>query len=575
MIHLWRGFHGLELVELLRKTWAKNELLIVVPPHLKDFGFLELFNDRSSSELDFQGDWSGCTLPNKPPQEGLSARQKRDVAHSEIADAVLGVFTSGTQSGSPRLVFYSRKNVTSSLESIRELFDVSRITRIFVYPQPTHSFGLVLGYLQAILYDLKVDFLEGPYSRKAHHHWFETLDSGTLTLGTPTHFVDLIKVLKEQNKFPAQSYSAIVGGALVTRNLWQRLQKELNIEAPSIGYGATEASPGITHLPPGVLPMEDGDVGSALRGVLVDSQEGLIEGDKEGLLFSSPNLCLAVYENGEINAFKEFLLRDHVSVKFVEGQRRFSFLGRSDLVINRGGVKYSLEMIETRLAARLETPCLAVALYDERLGEELGLLCEASVEPAKIKALVQEEFGLNVSSGNIVFGEIPVNPNKKFDRAVAGKSVLRHRSWEFPIRVEHLRGYLPHRGPAVWIDSIIESALRRGKGRVVVDLGKNYCSQGGLVRESACIEWVAQTYGFTVAVNDILGIAPVDQGTKVFLVEVKNSDFFVPMASLKQGDELDVEAICTHDFGPLKVIEGKIFHGDKLLARVGITLYRE
>src|SRR5687768_14209246 len=107
------GFHSKFLLEAVARAWKTGETLIVRPPHIKSFEVPEVVKKWKPSE-----------------------------------QPILGVFTSGTVNGTPKLVFYSKTNIESSLTSIRSLFDVKRIEKIFCYPQPTHTFGLILGYVQ-------------------------------------------------------------------------------------------------------------------------------------------------------------------------------------------------------------------------------------------------------------------------------------------------------------------------------------------------------------------------------------------------------------------------------------------
>ena len=270
-VFLYRGCHSQELFEILKSSWQLNDFVLLVPLQIKDFSFLQILQ-AIGKEINYVGQWPEELKASA--ESILSIEQSvRTQDDAVLAQAVVGVFTSGTTSGRPRLVFYSKENILSSLRSIRELFAVDRIKNIFVYPQPTHCFGLILGYFQSIIYNHKLNFSEGVYSKKAHVEWLEKVDQNTLTLGAPVHFSDLIKFCQECLERIKPSYSAIVGGAPVTQSLWLQMQNELKIEKPSIGYGGTEASPGLTHLPPGVVPQTDGDIGYRLTGVTLKFDE--------------------------------------------------------------------------------------------------------------------------------------------------------------------------------------------------------------------------------------------------------------------------------------------------------------
>ncbi len=561
MVHLWRGTHHHELPALLKKFWTCGELVILVPPYHRDFQFLQMF-----SEFELHGEWPEDI--KKFTQQ--NPRELKDSEKKIIASAVLGVFTSGTTSGVNRLVLYSKENVESSLRAIRELYDTKRIQKIFSYPQPTHTFGLVLGYMQAVLNNAQIIFAEGAYSRQTHQYWLDNVDAHTLTLGTPTHFVDLIQFVKKQNVTPQKSYTSIIGGAMATGELWQQMRSVLNIEQPSIGYGATEASPGVTHLPPGVPPTEDGDIGFVLSGVKVNVQE-------EGVYFEGSNACAGIFENGELKHAEKILLRDSLKPSMVNGKTRYTFMGRTDLVINRGGLKLPMEVLEGKIASHFFCRCMAVSLFDERLGEDVGFIVQSDrtdKEQLKndIADLIQRTVGIKPSLANIIFSDIPLNANFKFDRVEGVKLVLRQRTWGESMSVQHMKHLLPHKGGAVWIDSVTEFKKGQGVGKVTLQPQGRYFSDGR-IRESSCIEWIAQTYGYSVIANDILGIEPAYKGRVTFIAEVKNAQFDFVDVIHAPGDEVRIETLCTHDFGPLKVVNGKVFNGKKLLAQVGLKLY--
>jgi acyl-coenzyme A synthetase/AMP-(fatty) acid ligase len=391
LIHLWKNFHSHELVALIKKSWAQDDLLIVCSPHVSDFSFVE---DLKDGEL--------AHFPERP---------------------VLGVFTTGTVSGAPRLVLYSKKNIEASLDSLFSLFDDAKIDEVFCYPQPFHTFGLTLGYLYAILKNKKLSFPDGPYTQAAHTLRAEITHENVLTLGTPAHFFDLISQVEARKISLHASYSAIIGGAKVSTELWQKLQTELKIKSPSIGYGASEACPGVTHLPPGMAPNEDGEIGFPLPNVQVELKADL------GLEFSGENLCVAILEKGKFSFPKKVLLTDLIE-KHADG--RLVYVGRTSLIINRGGTKYSIEALEALLLQKLSHRCACFAVADARLGEEVGVLLESKIDEEDARATLQDacrkvlaaHFGHHFGVPEFhLTEELPFNANGKIDRKQVAKLV--------------------------------------------------------------------------------------------------------------------------------------------------------
>ena len=361
-IRLWRGFHSEALAQEIRATWEKDELLILCPPYLENFDFAPYL---PAGEISFIGDWAELSLP------ALTALPRAEV-YSERP--VLGVFTSGTVSGEPRLVLYTKSCINASLDAIFDLFEAARVRTIFCYAQPFHTFGLLLGYVLSFKIGAKLITPDGKYSSKAHEKRLAVRDPDLLTLGTPAHFYDLIQFQNKQaqnhESAIAPSYSCIMGGASVSVKLWQDVRRDLKIEMPSIGYGCSEASPGITHLPPGHPPKEDAEIGFALGNLISDFT-------RDAVSIQGASLCLAIIDKEGVDFSKQRKIRDTIRRR---ADGALIFEGRSDLVINRGGEKLSLELLESAALSELAIEVLAVAVPDERLGEDLGLLIKTSTK---------------------------------------------------------------------------------------------------------------------------------------------------------------------------------------------------
>ncbi len=410
-IRLWKGYHSEALRGLLRQTWQNDELLILVPPFLKELDFV---CQLPPGEIEFCGEWAG-----------LEIERASDETRSFPVAPVLGVFTSGTVSGVPRLVLYSKENIASSVDAILALFDESRIQSVFCYPQPFHTFGLILGYVLPMLRGFELLTGVGRYSRSFHELRAGLRTPGLLTLGTPTHFHDLLAHVRGAGRELAPSYSSIIGGARVSVTLWRQLRDTLHIEQPSIGYGATEASPGITHLPPGREPLEDGELGFVFPHLSVQLRAG------RGLEFSGRSLCLAVIQNGKLEFPSTVLLSDDIRRR---ADDVLIYHGRTELILNRGGQKFSLEHIEEVVRRNLDVEIVCVSLPDIRLGEDLGVLVrtssleDASAQRARIHEAVCSAFDSKFDVANFVdVAEFPLLENAKVDRRMGIELCLSQR----------------------------------------------------------------------------------------------------------------------------------------------------
>lgn len=401
-LRLWRGHHSKELASNIQWAWDNQELLILCPAALRDFRFISGFPWDS---IEFLGDWPEDvrTLIRSLPASTSSPLQ-------EIP--VLGVFTSGTLSATPKLVLYSKRCIEASLNSIYSLFDTSQIEHLFCYPQAFHTFGLTLGYVASHINGWKLHTPEGKYSNHSHAQRIAIRESRLLTLGTPTHFYDLMQSLKKSGKSIGPSSSCIVGGSSVSLAMWSRIQNELKIQAPSIGYGCTEASPGITHLRPGTAPLVDHAIGVPLPSIRAERIAG------RGLEISGASLCVGIVEEGILKVPESLLIRDQIEIA-PDGS--WVFGGRLDLTLNRGGAKYSLEFIEKTIWEKLGMVTVATTVIDARLGEDLGLVIQNSSLSGSsllaIQELLKNDFALQLQSKNSRFLDaFPLNECSKLDR---------------------------------------------------------------------------------------------------------------------------------------------------------------
>lgn len=331
---------------------------------------------------------------------------------------VLGVFTTGTSGGTRKLVLFSRGNITQSQTAIMDLFDANRVDEIYCYPQPYHVFGLALGFGLAALRGIKIVTSSGPYGRAAHAAWYERRTARLLTLATPAQMIDLCATIEALQWQPRPTYSCILGGAAVARVVWERACAVARIAEPSIGYGCTEASPGVMHLPPGVLPVDDGEVGWPLPHMRLAFH-------REGYQISGPGVAMATVEKGVLTLTDgRHQVRDLLR-RAPDG--RYVFAHRTDMVLNRGGEKFPLEQIEALLRSRLGMDTICVSLPDARLGEELGILALAAprLDPKVVQDTLAEAYQRAFDGAKMVaVTELPLDRNAKPDRASARHFLL-------------------------------------------------------------------------------------------------------------------------------------------------------
>ena len=119
---LYKGYHSAQAFDEFKNAYQNNNLIIYLPPQLSDYSFVE---QLPAGEIQLKGELWGNEVVTISPQ-------------GNPMNGVAGVFSSGT-SQTPKLVLYSKKNLESSIKGIYSLFDQSKISNLFCYPQPFHT----------------------------------------------------------------------------------------------------------------------------------------------------------------------------------------------------------------------------------------------------------------------------------------------------------------------------------------------------------------------------------------------------------------------------------------------------
>ncbi len=123
------------------------------------------------------------------------------------------------------------------------------------------------------------------------------------------------------------------------------------------------------------------------------------------------------------------------------------------------------------------------------------------------------------------------------------------------IPVSEFSAYLPHRDQGVWVDYVLSAKDNGGECLVKLDPTKNYFSDRGL-RQTAFIEWMAQSFGFVNALHCRQNQSQ-QALEKAFLVAVEKMTFAekLPVA----GDDLIVSVKHVRSVGPISYVEGRVY----------------
>jgi len=170
----------------------------------------------------------------------------------------------------------------------------------------------------------------------------------------------------------AQIKTLLVGGTPLSIKLKEQVQQKRTKVYET--YGMTET---ITHVAVrevnGVPPSSSSGVENCFQAL---ANIHFSKDNRECLLISASQIAdETVITNDIVNLISA---------------TRFEWLGRYDNVINSGGIKFSPEQLEAKLASFLEIPFFVAGIPDEELGQKLVLIYEGETDSELILRRIKE-----------------------------------------------------------------------------------------------------------------------------------------------------------------------------------------
>ena len=118
---------------------------------------------------------------------------------------------------------------------------------------------------------------------------------------------------------------------------------------------------------------------------------------------------------------------------------------------------------------------------------------------------------------------------------------------------------MPHRPPMVWVDEVLSSARGEnglsGVCLVRLEGDRPYRGEGGKIRASSVLEWIAQSYGYVKA-HEAKDSSSYIAMTRAFLAGISQCE--VNIAGIEKEEELLVEVADVRDLAPAYLIKGRV-----------------
>lgn len=144
------------------------------------------------------------------------------------------------------------------------------------------------------------------------------------------------------------------------------------------------------------------------------------------------------------------------------------------------------------------------------------------------------------------------------------------------INVKDIEKYAPHRPPMVWVDSVTKYGASGGECLVKVRKDAHYMSENGM-RASACVEFIAQSYGFISIVHRLNENPESKPLRRAFLASISGATFSSPsdLATVMAGDELVVKISGARERGAITAFKGVVLHGTRILCDCDMKVFSE
>ncbi len=300
----------------------------------------------------------------------------------ENGEATVDVYTSGS-TGEPKLMHAEKWRMrNSALMTLRFLGIKSGETALLCMPMRYIAAKMMV--VRALVGGLRLIEV-----KPSSHPLKGLTEAPDFAAMTPMQVRQTLNDAEERALF-ARIRNVIIGGGPVDQALANELRGfEGNIFST---YGMTET---LSHVAMRRLSGADAsDAYTPLDGVSISlSEQGT-------LVISAPNVCHDTLVTNDLADIRQ--------------DGAFRILGRTDNIINTGGIKVSAEEIEAELMPYIDVPFVVTSSADELLGEAVTIIAEGAVSDSAFQHISPYH-----RPRRIIIGSVPLTETGKPDRRKA------------------------------------------------------------------------------------------------------------------------------------------------------------
>ncbi|KAJ5758191.1 acetyl-CoA synthetase-like protein [Penicillium nucicola] len=298
------------------------------------------------------------------------------------SDSLSYQFTSGT-SGEPKLSMLSHRGLINNARLVGNAMRLTPEDVVCCPPPLFHTFGLVLGFLNAFTHGSAIVFPSDQFNAE------QAIDAvaqekATALLGVPTMFVAELEVCDARQIEITTVRTGLAAGSPVSETLLSRLEERLGCKGMLIAYGMTETSP-VTFMtslddPKHKAMTSLGRVLPHTSAKIVDENGVIVRRGEKGELCTSGYGLQKGYFNNEMKT-KEAMRYDadgrlwmHTGDQcYLDTEGYCHISGRTKDIIIRGGENmFPLEIEERLLVHPAITEASVVGVADQKYGQVVG-----------------------------------------------------------------------------------------------------------------------------------------------------------------------------------------------------------
>ncbi|KAJ5126109.1 acetyl-CoA synthetase-like protein [Penicillium atrosanguineum] len=297
-------------------------------------------------------------------------------------DSLSYQFTSGT-SGEPKLSMLSHRGLINNARLVGNAMRLTPEDVVCCPPPLFHTFGLVLGFLNAFTHGSAIIFPSDTFDAERVIDAVSR-EKATALLGVPTMFVAELEVCEARKLEITTVRTGLAAGSPVSETLLNRLEDRFGVKGMLIAYGMTETSP-VTFMTSLDDPRDKamaslGRVLPHTSAKIVDENGAIVRRGVSGELCTSGYGLQKGYYNNEAKTKEAMRLDADGRLWMRTGDQCYldadgycHISGRiKDIIIRGGENMFPLEIEERLLLHPAISEASVVGVADQKYGQVVG-----------------------------------------------------------------------------------------------------------------------------------------------------------------------------------------------------------